>query len=557
MPAPAADGVRDAAGVTADQTRIRLVWVMLLRVGLISVLLGATLVLNYQTAESFSAPSPRFLLGLIAFTYVATILFAVWYRMGWRTGLLARVQFVIDIGVWGCLAYATGGIGSGFTFLFDLWVIVAAVVLGGRAGFIWAGGAAAALLVLTGLMHLDLLTPLSDQLPVVSSTWEVLYFLGVNVASLFVVAVLVTSLVARLEQTGRGLERERERRADLSALHADTIHSLSVGLATTGSAGEILTINPAGRKILGLEDRAMEEDALGRWLPDLIRLLSDPAAPGARGRGSARTADGQRVPVEYTVTPLLGADGVRRGSIVVFNDLTEVRKLEAELESARRLAALGELAASLAHEIRNPLGAIYGSFQMLASRPQLNDEDRSLSEIILRELDRMERLVGDMLDYARPREPTRRPTDLGRLVDEVLTAFSSGPEVEGRTIEAQQEGDLEVAVDPSQIRQVLWNLLRNAAQATEEGDRIDVRVACDGHAVTIEVGDSGQGIDADDIKRIFDPFYSTRELGLGLGLALCKRIAESHGGRIEAEPFGDGGSVFRLIIPCADSGPAT
>lgn len=539
----------EAATGTADRTRIRLVWVMLLRVGLISVLLGATLVLNYQTTEAFNAPSPRFLLGLIAFTYLATILYAVWYRAGWRIEALAQVQFVVDVLAWGCLAYATGGIASGFTFLFDLWVIVAAVVLGGRAGFFLAGGSAGVMLALTGLMHAGVLVPLPDQLPAVTSTQEILYFLGVNVVSLFVVAALVTSLVQRLESTGRGLEQERVRRADLAAVHADAIHSLTVGLVTTRAGAEILSINPEGQGILGLQGRDVEGEDLSRWLPDLGRLLSDPTAGGARGHGTAIDASGQRIPVEYTVTPLLGADGVRRGSIVVFNDLTKVRKLEAELESARRLAALGELAASLAHEIRNPLSAISGSFQMLTSRPELNEEDRSLSEIILRELARMERLIGDMLDYARPRDPTRQPVDMNSIVQEVVTAFSAGPEAEGRVVELREQGDLRIDVDSGQIRQVLWNLLRNASQATEEGDRVEIAVLGDERQVVIEVADSGFGIAAEDIHRIFDPFYSTRELGLGLGLALCKRIAESHGGRIEAAPGEQGGSVFRLILP--------
>jgi len=533
----------------ADRIRSRLVWMMLLRVGLISALLGATLVLNYKTAEAFNAPSPRFLLGLIAFTYLATILYAVWYRSGWRTEALARVQLVVDVLAWGCLAYASGGIASGFTFLFDLWVIVAAVVLGGRAGFVWAGGAAGVMLALTGLMHSGVLAPLPDQLAATTSTEEVLYFLGINVVSLFVVAALVTSLVERLESTGRGLELERVQRADLAALHADTIRSLTVGLVTTGSDAEVLAINPEGLSILGLRDRDVDGDDLSQWLPDLTGMLSDPAAHGVRGHGTAVDAGGQRVPIEYTVTPLLGADGARRGNIVVFNDLTKVRKLEAELESSRRLAALGELAASLAHEIRNPLSAISGSFQMLTSRPELNEEDRSLSDIISRELARMERLVGDMLAYARPRDPSRQVSDLGRLVRDVVTAFSTGPEAEGRVVELHEQGELAIEVDSGQVRQVLWNLLRNASQATVDGDSIEIAVTGDEQSVTIEVSDTGLGVAPDDIYRIFDAFYSTRELGLGLGLAICKRIAESHAGRIEAAPGETGGSVFRLVLP--------
>jgi two-component system sensor histidine kinase PilS (NtrC family) len=525
--------------------RPRLLWLMLLRAGVISVLLGATLALNY---ENFDAPSPRFLLGLIAFTYLATIVWALWYRFGRATGGLARLQLGADLLVWGCLAFVTGGVSSGFTFLFDLWVIVAAVVLGGRAAFTMAAGSAAVLLGLTGAMTFGGLASPPDQLVESLSLRETLYYLGVNGVALGLVAVLVTSLVARLERTGRGLEDERVQRADLSVLHADIIRSLPVGLATAGTDGEILDLNPAGRRLVEAEDRDLEGEPLEAWLPEIGPILRSGSVV-ARGLGSACSRAGRLVPVEYSVNPLLFADGRQRGWVVIFNDLSKVRQLEADLQRSRKLAALGELAASLAHEIRNPLSAVTGSFQMLAGRSALDDEERSLGEIIGRELQRMERLVGNVLDFARPRDPARRPADLGRVAEETVRAFLLGKEAEGHEIDFSAGGDTVAAVDEAQIRQVLWNLLRNASQAAGEDGAIRVGVVGESERVTIEVEDSGHGIDPAIARQVFDPFYSTRERGLGIGLALCRRIALAHGGIIEADRGELGGALLRLAIP--------
>lgn len=535
---------------SAKQAWRRIGWVMLLRVALISVLLGTTLVLNYGMSSAFRSASPVFLLALIAFTYFATIAYAIWYRAGKGIVWLAWTQLAIDALIWGSLAYATGGIASGFTFLFDLWVIVAAVVLGGRAAFILAAMSSIVLVAMSAFMGFGLLPPLSDQLHATLGVRETAYFLGVNVMGLFVVAGLVTSLVGRLERTGKGLERERARRADLAVLHSDIIRSLPVGLATTESGGEILSINPAGRSILSIGEESVDGRSLSRWLPGLRSEFERGQPFDARGHGVCVATGGGKIPVEFTVTPLLGADGSHGGSIVVFNDLTKVKKLEAALEKTRKLAALGELAASLAHEIRNPLSAVSGSFQMLSASPDFNEEDRSLCDIISRELERMERLVNDMLEYARPNEPRRYEVDLGLLVDEVVRAFLHGREADGRSVEVFLQEEILVNADQSQIKQVLWNLLRNASQATDEGGTVEVGVgAMDGAKAVLEVADDGVGIPEANLDRVFDPFYSTRERGLGLGLAICRRIVEGHGGSIEVAPREEGGTIFRVTLP--------
>ena len=553
MPEPAQTMIGGEPTAAAHLTSRRLLWIMALRVGLISILLGATIVFNYGESASFADPTPRFLLALIAVTYIASIAYALWYRTGRRQRVLSYAQLGIDTLFWGCLVYATGGIGSGFAFLFDLWVIVAAIVIGGRAAYISAALSSALLASMAAAIHAGVLLPLADQVAPPLTTGGTAYFLGVNVAALFTVAWLVTSLVSRLERAGHGLERERARSADLAALHSDIIQSLTVGLATTGGGGEILTMNPAGREILGVAGGQAEGLRLDKWIPELAAVLGGDSAE-ARGHGVAVKTDGVRIPIDFTVAPLLSAAGTRRGSIVAFNDLTKVKRLEAALENARHFAALGELAASLAHEIRNPLSAVSGSFQMLAARPDFNEEDRSLADIVMREMTRMERLVTDMLEYARPREPDRRVIDLGATVGEIVRAFLFGKESEGRSVEFTADDAVFARADHAQIRQVVWNLLRNAAQVTDEGGTIRVAVERSqppGHAI-IFVADDGPGIPDRERARIFEAFYSTRERGLGLGLAICRRIVEAHGGEIGVEAGDEGGTVFEIRLPAAE-----
>lgn len=529
--------------------RIRLLFVMLLRAGLITVLLGTTLALNYRTEETFTAPSARFLLVLAAITYVFTIFYSLWFKTGRATVLLARAQLALDLLLWGALTFATGGISSGFSALFDLWVIVWAVVLGGRAAFHCAFLSSLVLGAVGGLIQADILSPLADQLHSALSVRAFSYALGVNISALFLVALLVSSLVSRLERTDEGLRIEQTRRADLAQLHSDMIRSLTVGIATTDMNGRVLTMNPCGLETIDLTSAEAEGRNLSDWLPDLRKQLVPSNTMRSRGRGSAFRRDKERVPVEYIVAPLSGADKEIRGFIVVFSDLSEIRRLESALEKSRRLAALGELAANLAHEIRNPLGALSGAFQIFSANPDISEEDRSLLDIISREIHRLEGLVNDMLDYSRPKKAEHESVNVSLLIQELLRTFILDEDASERIVNSDVDDNLIHELDSAQIKQVLINLLQNAVQATEPGEEIGIVARSTEDDLLIEVRDSGRGIPAEYLKNIFEPFFSTRERGLGLGLALCRRIIEEHRGRITAENESGKGAVFRITLP--------
>jgi two-component system sensor histidine kinase PilS (NtrC family) len=372
---------------------------------------------------------------------------------------------------------------------------------------------------------------------------------AVNIVALFVVATLVNSLVSRLETTGIGLEEEKAKRADLTQLYTDLVRSITVGIATTSKTGDLLSMNPAGLDLLEIRRGDLAGRKIEHWMPELAKQIDVSETVSSRGQSFGIRADGEGVPVEYMVAPLLSSEGVRLGAIVMFSDLSEVRRLEESLEHSRRLAALGGLAASLAHEIRNPLGAVSGSFQMIADGGTFSEEERSLLDIVSRELQRIERLVGDMLNYARPSKPKFTFSDVKKLVEEVVSVFLMGDEATGCNVTSTDNDDWNTWLDRSQMRQVIWNLLRNAAQANKLDDAIEAVLKKENDHFLLEVKDRGSGIDPADQNRIFEPFFSTKERGIGLGLALCKRIVEEHDGKISAASREGGGAVFRVSLP--------
>ncbi len=228
----------------------------------------------------------------------------------------------------------------------------------------------------------------------------------------------------------------------------------------------------------------------------------------------------------------------------------------ARAEQAERLAALGQLAAGLAHEIRNPLGAISASIELLRTGPNLADEDRELCSIIEREASRMNDLIGNMMDLARPRVPNKEPMDLASVARDVarLTATSGrGSDV---IVRCEGQNDVRIVADIAQMRQVVWNLVRNAIQASSPGSEVVLRWSKNANAsVTFEVHDNGVGIDLEARERLFDAFFTTRSKGMGIGLAVVKRILDDHGFAVTVDSTEGKGTTFSIVIPTTSSAP--
>jgi two-component system sensor histidine kinase PilS (NtrC family) len=331
------------------------------------------------------------------------------------------------------------------------------------------------------------------------------------------------------------------------------VRSLAGGVLTIDGDGRIASINPAGLEMLGATSgEVVGEDATG-FLP------VEAARVEARVRldGHARRRDGSSFPIGLTASPLVDDADVAVGTVVTFQDLTEIRALRGAAERAERLATLGRRATGLAHEIRNPLCSISGSVEMVREATALGDEDRRLLGIVLRETDRLDNLVDTMLRLGRPTTLRRAPTDVSDLAREVTDVVRAGParsaEVE---VILETPSTPPASIDPDAIRQVLWNLLMNAIQASPKGASVSIHVgeSSDGD-VELSVRDRGRGIPEPERDRLFEVFYTSRPQGVGLGLALVRQIVEAHRGRIEIESELGAGSCFRVSLPARGSDP--
>jgi two-component system sensor histidine kinase PilS (NtrC family) len=403
----------------------------------------------------------------------------------------------------------------------------------------------------------------------------------INAGGLILVAWLASLLSTELRRAGEALEQRTSDLSRLRTLHERTVESLKSGLLTTDLEGRITSLNSEAERITN-QDRAR---ALGLDVEVVLpgirdHLVTDSEGSGAgisnsRGRMAYRDQDQTLRHLGIGTYVLRDGEAEAEGHVVIFQDVTDVVAMEANLRQSERLAAIGELSASIAHEIRNPLAAISGSIEMLQRERaghQDSDDSARLMNIALREVDRLDHLISDFLRYARPGPLNRETVQLREAITDVLEMFDAS-RPDAIEIDLAVEDDLSVFADSGQLRQVLWNLILNAAEAMPDGGRLRVcarrlseRDSQEGSSgdrrgqegeegkarwLEIAIADDGSGIPQGKLDRIFDPFFTTKRNGSGLGLATVHRIVESHGGVVRVESkLGVGTTVrIRLSLP--------
>ena len=366
----------------------------------------------------------------------------------------------------------------------------------------------------------------------------------------------------------RGERRQREiteRRLQESARTAeDIIAAIPSGLVGLDEQGAVCRWNEVATRILGTGRGGMIGQHVDRWpiagQRGLAALLSDALDGRTVTRGSLDVthSDGRVLPLGISTSRLAGSGGRGVGAVAVFQDLTEARKLRGRMRQQERLAAVGALAASIAHEIRNPLASIAGSVELLAGELPLAGEHRILMDLILKESDRLNLLITDFLDFTRERRPQPKPLDPAALLREVLRMVRQRPEAEERLkLTLQAEGaPAVVEADPGMLRQVAINLITNACEAVVWAGALTITLrtgaAADGASseeLVMEVADDGPGVPAAARAHLFEPFFTTKPGGTGLGLAIAHRIVEMHGGQLELLETTGVGSVFQLRVP--------
>lgn len=487
------------------------------------------------------------------FAYLASLLYLGLLRaLPRRPKVQAYVQFVGDLVLITALVLHTGGIASPFSIFYLVVIAVASTLLGREAGFTVATVAYG----FYAFLQLALFHgwPFALAGAGGGSLARVAYNLGVNLAAFYAVAVLTSILAGRAARAERELEARREDLADLQVVHRDVIQSITSGLATTDPEGRITSLNRAGEEILALAETAV----VGRSAQELIgverwaELVARPSAPGESRRTEMDVErGGEPLVLGLSLSRLTDAAGQHRGYNLVFQDLTRWRRLEEEVRLKDRMAAVGELAAGIAHEIGNPLAAISGSVQMLAGQVGGDESQRKLIGILLKESQRLDRTIKGFLRFARPPERSTVRFDIGALLAENFELLRNSPEVRpGHRLDLVLDPpSVELYADPDQVSQIFWNLARNALKAMPAGGRLTVSGEVAEGLWRLRFADTGRGMPEAQRANLFHPFQSFFDGGTGIGMAIVYRIVEEHGGRIEVESAPGRGTTIVVELP--------
>lgn len=557
-PAP---GLAPGASMPLDPRRRRISYFMLVRLVMLALFTAVAGALALQGKGELDALYHGFAWSTIVVGYGLTIVYARLLRRVRDLDRFAWLQTTTDILLAAVVVQMSGGTGSGFVSLYLIAVLGAATMAGGRQT--WAAAGTCALIYgSTSLLEgLGMLEPLSlgEPTPPLAPA-ELATTCGRTLAALLGVTVLSSFLDKQLASSTLQV-------GDLRALNENVLRSIASGLLGVDNEGRVIYWNPAARAILGLSDRDLRrpvEELLPGVGPRLL-AASGVGLTGPQGRWELEVdgRSGEPVHLGLHCSPLLDGQGRTIGRLINFQDVTRVHELAEQVRRSERLAAVGGLAASVAHEIRNPLAAISGSAELLGSAA-LEDDDARLLSIIRRESTRLSGLVTDMLAFTRPRPPTRARVSLLRVAREALEHFRADPTNAGLDLRLEaDDGVPDVEVDAAQLSQVLWNLLRNAAEAMGGRGVVTLEVRARPGLppalpeVELAVVDEGPGIPDDELERIFDPFFTTKERGTGFGLAIVHRIVQDNGGAIELSSTPGQGTVFRLRFAASEGAPST
>ena len=529
---------------------------VVLRVVIVSTLLLSAFLIQF----TFSTSLPlNFIYYLAAFAYsisIAAILSLD--RIPAETN--AGVQLLGDLAVITGLVYVSGGPDSSFTFLYLSTVTAGSILLGRRGGLATAGLAAVFYAVLADLMFFDVVKPL-ETAERTRHLWSLPTLVGnvaLNVAAFVATALLVSVASDKLREARADVERRKAEIARLQSLHGSVLTSMSSGVLTTDLDGHVTYANRAAQELLGTPS----VDLVGRPLLGLGLVgEADWNKMAASGSEILRFENARRLQEaeDYfgiSATALRDGSGYTIGRILIFQNLTELKRLEGEVRLKDKLAAVGEVAAGIAHEIRNPLASISGSVQVLKNSSSPGSPEQKLMEIVVAESHRLSTILEDFLRYVRPKERAVEPVDAPAALDDVLTLLAHGDEISSRhrVVQDFDPPSVVVQADPGQLRQIFWNVARNALAAMPGGGTLAVSAHLRGNHWSVSFADEGHGMTADERDRLFTPFAHSFPGGTGLGLAIVHRIVEEHGGAIRVDTTPGRGTTVSISLPLA--GPA-
>jgi two-component system, NtrC family, sensor histidine kinase PilS len=517
--------------------------------------LAITLLVGIVVAAWRLTPMPvpvRSFVQLIALWYTLALFYLIlrrWVPLArWHAPLQVACDLLLVTGV----VYATGMQDSYFISLYLLAILMASVLFSRRGVFIVAGFAFVLLGGALELTSYGVFPRTASSMPTlrVLDSW-----LASNFFAFFAVAYLGSLLAQTLRKKGVELEAKSEELKDLQTFNQDIIESMRGGLLTTDMEGRVLLMNRAGAEItgsgLGLRRGEKIADIFPGFWPVEHDEQGNPLA--ARKEIEYKTADGATRFLGLSISPLRSAQNQSMGFVYNFQDLTELKRLEREVVTTERMAALGRLSAAIAHEIRQPLTAMTGALKELARLAPLDEDDKKLVHIVSRESQRLNSIITDFLDYSRVKTYHFADIDVVPLIEETLLLLEHDANAVGklRIVRQFKVRSLRARADRDALKQVFWNLCNNALRAMPAGGVLTVTISADESWVQIQIGDTGIGLDPAQATRIFEPFQSGFTGGTGLGLAVVYQILQAHRGRIRVEAQKGTGADFVVEIPRA------
>jgi len=516
-----------------------LTWLVKVRVLILMVLLAIELTVIRLTPSP--VPVVPFLTGMVLW-FVLSLFFLFLVSVWAEHRLQAILQVLADLAMVTLVVHLTGGIDSSLNFLYPLVIVVAAMLLP-RA---WAYLSAALAFILFGaILELDfygVIPSYSNSHPKLKALQVVIF---VNLFAYFAIAYLAGLLMTKLRQVDVQLKTASGALENLQALHENIVQSMSGGVITTGPDGRITLVNRAAQQLLDMSDAELRGRSVSSLFQDPLPHFG-PAHSAAEVRYTA--TNGFRKTFRVMVSALNVSVGGDLGFVYTFDDLTEIRRLEREVRMQDRLAAVGRLAAAIAHEIRNPLTSIAGSVSMLSDAPALNAEERNLLQIVIRESDRLNNIITDFLAYSRGKQYRLERVDLIPLLEDTLTLVETRLIAENAGIRVDrkfQVSEAWVLGDGDKLKQVFWNFCENAVRAMKKtGGTLTVGLGERGSDWEMNFADTGPGIQPQQTEKIFEPFQSSFEGGTGLGLAIVYQIVQAHEGKVWARSEVGKGTSF-------------
>ncbi|RJQ40364.1 MAG: PAS domain S-box protein [Nitrospiraceae bacterium] len=514
-----------------------------IRVVFITLLLGSFFVLQVGYR---SFPYPRATANLIVALYSLTIIYSLLTERIKSYFTFAYFQVFMDVAAVNVLVYLTGGIESWFSFIMLLTVMAASAVLNRKAGYVIATFSSIIYGVMIDLQYYKLLPIKYD--PALNEK-DFLYNIFVHISSLYMVAFLSGYLSSRLEKTTMALEQTDSDLKELSLFNRELIESIPSGIFTTDIEGNILIFNKAAEDITGIT----RENAFNRKATVLFPFMAHDTGGSAgieRVEGViTHNREGSRT-INLTVSPHMDVAGIKTGFTGIFQDITTLKKMEADIKRKEKWAAVGELSANIAHEIRNPLASLKGAIEMLREDLVAKEQKERLTEIALQEMDRLNEIITDFLMYSAPRAAEFSNFDLNSVLDDTLELLKNTVSVKNNiSISKDIDMPLFINADRQKMHQVFLNLGMNALEAMPGGGELSVSSRRAGSSFEVVFKDTGVGIPQENIEKIFYPFFTTKDEGTGLGLAIAYRIIEEHRGKMTVASNPGGGAIFKVIIP--------